>query len=368
MKTGRTIQDLAHELDSRAKQKKDFVLSTSSITFGVDGDPEKPETLQHHLTVPLEGMFRPTDHTHGQIASRLKIPRAYYERMRQEAPYLLRDNVQHWFDANPERRMVRTMDNTARAFLSDRYLRLENEEVAQHVLQSLYDHKSNPYPISTEVTDRRLYLKFLFDNLEGEVVEGDSVKPGIVISNSEIGQGSYEVRGFFYRDFCQNGCVFGSKDMGVGLRRHHVGQRVDQMEENTYQVFSSQTQKLVHDGLMAQTADILTAVGSQKFFDQMLAKLRGATTGEKIINPEVGVQVLSQELGLNESERSQALINLVESKDYSRWGALNAVTKIANETPDYDRASDLEMMGNRILEMDLRRWNTVAHAELAQAA
>lgn len=367
MKTGRSIQDLALELDVRAKQKKDYVISTDQIGFDVSGDPEQVGPKQHYFDIPGQAIVGLTDHTHGQVASRLKIPRQYYERMRQEAPYLLRDNVQHWFQNNPERRMVRTLGSNARAFLSDRYLRLENEEVAQHVIQSLYEHESQPYPISTEVTDRRLYLKFLFD-MEGEVVKGDTIKPGIVITNSEIGQGSYEVRGFFYRDYCTNGCVFGSRDMGVGIRRHHVGQRVEAMEENAFQVFSTQTQKLVHDSLMAQTSDLLTAVGSQTFFDQMLAKLRSATTGEKIINPEQGVEVLAREVGLNDSERSQALIQLVESKDYSRWGAMNAVTAIANNTSDYDRASELEMLGNRILEMDLNRWKQVAHAELAEAA
>lgn len=65
-----------------------------------------------------------TDHAHGQIAQRLDIPAKYYNRMRSEAPALLAANVNNWFQEQPERRMIRTLDGKARAFLSDRYRRV----------------------------------------------------------------------------------------------------------------------------------------------------------------------------------------------------------------------------------------------------
>lgn len=50
--------------------------------------------------------------------------------MRQEYPSLLDENINRWFQKTPERRMLRTLDGNIRAFLSDRYHRLDNLELA----------------------------------------------------------------------------------------------------------------------------------------------------------------------------------------------------------------------------------------------
>ena len=60
-----------------------------------------------------------------------------YQRMRDQAPELLAANVNEWFQQKPERRMVRTLDGQMRAFLSDRYRRLDNFDLALAVLPVL---------------------------------------------------------------------------------------------------------------------------------------------------------------------------------------------------------------------------------------
>jgi hypothetical protein len=112
-------------------------------------------------------------------------------------------------------------------------------------------------------------------------------------------------------------------------------------------------------------ADVVNAATDMTLFTRMVDKLRGATESEKIINPEPAVEVLSKSLGLNEAERSQVLINLIQDQDYSKWGALNAVTKVANEHESYDRASELETFGGKILELSMRDWSQIAKAEAA---
>lgn len=72
--------------------------------------------------------FPLTHHAQGQIAAWAEIPRKYYEKMREDAPDLLQQNVNHWFSLFDGNRMIRTLDGTARAFLSDRYHRMDNEE------------------------------------------------------------------------------------------------------------------------------------------------------------------------------------------------------------------------------------------------
>ena len=69
------------------------------------------------------------------------------------------------------------------------------------------------------MTENRLYLKIVNHRLEMEVVPGDYVQAGVVISNSEVGLGSVSVQPLVYRLLCINGMVV--NDMGE--RKNHVG-------------------------------------------------------------------------------------------------------------------------------------------------
>ena len=127
-----------------------------------------------------------------------------------DSPALLAGNVNHWFQKDDgKRRMVRSMDGVARAFVSDAFLRLDNEHVAEATFRALEAVKDNSdiEMLSCDVTDRRLYLKFAFPKVEGDVVVGDTVRSGVIVRNSEIGLGSFEVFPFMYRLVCLNGMV-----------------------------------------------------------------------------------------------------------------------------------------------------------------
>ena len=127
-RNGMNLVELAKEIMRRAKSKKDFVADTTDMIF--EGGA---------LSVGSVGAFPLTDHAHGQIADRVGIPKRYYDRMRADAPALLAGNVTHWFRATPERRMVRTLDGKARAFLSDRYHRIDHEQIADAALPALLE-------------------------------------------------------------------------------------------------------------------------------------------------------------------------------------------------------------------------------------
>ena len=87
MKTGQTLQEIAKELESQLKSKRDFVAPTSALEM----DPEANLGIKGH------GKFALTDLAHDQLAGRSGIPNKYYARMRETAPGLLATNVNHWF-------------------------------------------------------------------------------------------------------------------------------------------------------------------------------------------------------------------------------------------------------------------------------
>ncbi len=91
--------------------------------------------------------------------------------------------------------------------MSDRFLRLDNFELAQAVLPVLGEMGEGVQIVSSEMTQTRMYIKAINRRLELEVNKGDVVQAGICISNSEVGLGSLKVEPLVYRLVCLNGCA-----------------------------------------------------------------------------------------------------------------------------------------------------------------
>ena len=72
-----------------------------------------------------------------QLADKLKIPYAYFERVRYEQPVWLDRNVDTWLQSEDDRRMLHTLDGNVRAVLSDRCHRLDNFDLTESVLPTV---------------------------------------------------------------------------------------------------------------------------------------------------------------------------------------------------------------------------------------
>lgn len=201
MKQGiKTIQNLYQKLERQREVWKDLIADTRSLNVSsTDGMSILNITTSEEILA-----FKVSDIAHRQIADRLNIPSKYYERMRSEYPALLDKNINGWLMKNQGKRMLRTLDGKLRAFLSDRYRRLDNLELVDHVLPVIAQMRGCEV-VSCDVTETRLYLKIINKTMKAEVVPGDVVQAGFVISNSEIGLGALKVEPLVYRLVCKNG-------------------------------------------------------------------------------------------------------------------------------------------------------------------
>jgi hypothetical protein len=350
MKEGKTISQLAREIERQAETARDFVspagniqmLETAEIAIG--GDAFRGEL---------------TEDAHGQMADKLGIPRSYYNRMRASEPELLATNANRWLQAEPAtKHMIRTLDGNARAVLSDRYHRLDNFQILQGALPAIYDLPVEI--VSSEVTDRRLYVQARFPMVQGEVKRGDVVSAGFILSNSETGFGALDIRPLVYRLVCTNGMV-ASHDVADGrLRRTHVGKRVEALED--YSIYADDTRAADDKALMLKIRDALSRLSNPDLFLRLMDKMRAATEGEQIVRPVAAVEELGKAFPLSEGEREGVLTALIRDQDYSRWGMLNAVTNIANTTTSYDRAVELQTLGGKLLDLPAANWQRVALA------
>jgi len=292
-----------------------------------------------------------SDVAHRQVGTHVNIPAKYYDRCRHQAPDLLCDHINHWHNLTPAVRMVRELDGDVRAILSDRYKRIDNVDVLAVMLPALRE-VPNIEIVSCEVTPTKMYLKIVDPTVRGEPVVGDVCEAGCIISNSEIGLGSMSIEPFMRRLVCLNGMKIGDKR----FRRTHVGGQVAIEEGRIAHMLSEETMQAGDHAMMLQARDVLKASINQVFFNETINKCRVAA-GEVIEGDVPGaIEVLEDKYTLAKQEASDVLRHLIETGDLSRWGIANAVTMTANDVEDYDRATELEAIGGKIVEMRQSEW------------
>ena len=352
MKIGKTLQEMAVELERQKGAKRDFIALTTELEMMDDNTGrEKPTTV---LRVNSHGSYPINDIGHEQIASRVGIPKTYYDRMRSEAPALMAHNVNAWFHKQPEKRMVRTMDGNVRAFLSDRFRPLDNFDLADVAFNTLI--KAGVRVESTELTERRLYIKAVTERVSAKVL-GDVVQATITISNSEVGCGSVKIEPGAFKLGCLNGMVFADYSM----KKYHVG-RSGSEGEFAQEFFKNKTRQADDHALWMKVRDVIEGSFKQDLFNGMVEKIR--LSSQKVITGDIPkvIELVQDKFGLTDDEKGGILRHLIKGYDLSQWGLINAITRTAQDVPDYDRSTDLERLGGQVLELPKIQWQEIAEA------
>lgn len=358
MKTGRKLETLVSELLRQAQTKRDFLTPAKRLQFRNDGPAPVLEIDLHQgaESFPL----RETGHQ--QLAERLEIPKAYYDRMRDEAPWLLEENVRTWLNRSEKQYLVRTLDGDARAVLSDRYRVLDNDDLANVALPVLMEHGFDV--VSTEITERKFYLKAVTARVQAEVKPGDVVQAGIVISNSEIGQGTLKIEPLLFFLVCSNGLVMPEASM----RRQHVGRHIGELE-SAERYYQHETRRADDAAFWLKVRDVLAGTLREPAFTAYLEKLRGAAEQPIAADPIEVVEVTAKKYRMTDPEKNSVLRHFLGGhngrQELNRYGLMQAVTRASQDADDYDRASELEQLGGQIIELAPGQWKQIAEARAA---
>lgn len=344
MKSDYTIQQLAARIQERSAQKEDFIADTRSINYvGAD-----------NAMILGERSFTVSDHAHRQIAEQTDIPAKYYKRMRDEAPDLLAKNIHEWFNKYPTKRMLRTLDNRARAWLSDKYNRMDDDAFANVVLPAIYERPEAQIE-SCGMTDLKTTIKFVSPRLERQVKVGDLVQFGIAFSNSEVGAGRLTGVLFAKQLRCLNGmCI--EEEMFAST---HVGRR--HTSRDLGEIFQLDTVKADGAATILKLRDFARELLTDRFIDQQVERMRGLTQ-VKIEAPVAAVETLAKQHTFTEGTKNDVLKHLIEGGDLSMWGLQNAVTRAAADQADYDDATKLETLGGRMLTLPKAEYSRLAEA------
>lgn len=363
MKAGKSLVELAQEIERQKASKEDFLVSTAHTQVDV-------VDKQVQLTVGDKHTFGVNTLAAGQISEHVGIPAKYAEKMLAEAPELYGTNVNTWFQKYPHQRLIRTLDKRARAFLSNGYRPLENGDLAEAVLPILFDLKLDI--MSCEITERRLYIKAVHKNIHRDVPYGhkigdgshkffDTCSPAAIISNSEVGLGMLTIDTGIFTRVCTNLATISDR----GMKRRHVGARSELTTgEDIRQLLSDDTKRATDKAIWLQTADVLRGAFNEVLFEQEVNKLKGMTEREIPAGADVVkvVDFTAKKYGLQEKEKSSVLQHLIKGGDLSQYGLFNAITRTAEDLEDYDRASEFEKLGGKFIDLTSKEWDEIAVA------
>jgi len=342
------LVELAKKLEQQKASKKDYVVPSEQIQSEYDVGEQK---LKLSIPLPDTGVrrsFELTEFCHNQISAKTGIPKTFYERLKESHPELLVKNINELV-REKDKRLVRTLDGKARAFLSDRYRIIDNYDVlfnAMDRFDALNKEKDMQIQIKrADLTDTHLYIKAvsgrlvdtIFPNKDKQV--GDAVEGGIIITNSEVGAGAYKVMPYMNVLKCQNGMISEQTFSRVHLGKARGVGMID---------WSDLTLQLEDEALWSKIRDMINQTFSVDIFRKWVEKINQVASNV-IENPILAVNNVVKEYEIPK-ERVELLLSQFAQEGFNQWGLAQAVTRIAQDEKSYDNQIEMEKIGTRILE------------------
>lgn len=363
MKAGLSLTDFAAEVQHRDHAKADYLAPVKLLDVQSNGHTNlilrEVEDARGDELAPLEVNII----AHQQLASYLGVPKAFYDTLQSQTSTLRdpNDPSQPLYDtlingllrSRPDdTRLVRTLFGQARGFLSDRYRQMDNLEILTRLLPVIQQLPAvNWDQSSLQITDQRMYLQ-LVDTSKPKVIKSgthdridDVLQRGVVITNSEVGLGSFAVQPLVFRQVCSNGLVVTE----YAQRRFHVGGR------NTGDagvVWQSDTQKARNETTILEMRDLMVHAMSDEFLEKLAARAQDAADQRiKGTQVEPTIKNVTERFRLNNEERDAMSGHFYEGGDLSLWGLVNSITRAAQDVESYDRSVELQAIGGNLLAL-----------------
>lgn len=359
------LSDLAAALKSQKTRAVDHLITAPAMRFAGGNLVVATDEVQitDEGVTRVDGVYVPTNVGDEGIATKVGIDLRYLRKMRELAPALIDVNARTWLDMMPPTtkflaRLLTSADPDAgttgvlRALLSDSYRCIDNFDVLLAALDgvTLAGISADTLKIEADLTERRMYVRLTSDEITTNVLslveryrdplsgrtgtEYPLLSAGLVISNSETGNGAFNVVPRVVFQVCKNGQTL-TKD---GMRAVHLGGKLQGEGEI---VWSDRTQQANLQLIKSKTADAVAAFLSKGFLDEVAGKM-AAAAGVRVTNPVQTIATVSKKLGYTQAQQASILGAFIDGGASTAGGVMQAVTFVAQHEPDGDKAADLE--------------------------
>ena len=296
-----------------------------------------PEESEVKLQIDgRDKIFHITKPCHTQIAERLEIPVRYYQKMEEEAPELLTENVNTWFKRESKEVFLRGLGDSVRAFLSDRYRVIDHLDVLLCALNELQAYEAQVEECYLSETE--MNVKVRSNQLRDFVRHKDDlILGGLLLTNSETGHRALRVEPRTFRVKCTNGMVMEE----FLTRQVHLGNGSEEFDEIIYLSIRRSIRELF--GRFGEIVQILRE-----------------TTEIKITNPQRVIHNVVEHYRLSEEQKENILIAFGAEPEEDQYGIANAVTRAAQREETWERRLELERTGGKVITLPretLRTWD-----------
>lgn len=354
------IPSLMNVLQDNESRKLDLVVPTNSIRL-IEGnlviDGQEVILSDDGVTDP-NGAYGTAHIVDQNLADLFSIPVRYIRRMRAEKVGLLDINVNTWAadaDGTSLLRLLQGTDATnpgtvgfLRAILSSKYGFRDHLDTVLSFLQGLRAAGLDASNIKrVDLSGERLYIsvnvpqiaidakelvknyRSPFNGKSGE--ELPLMNAGLVMTNSEVGRGAFQILPVAELQVCTNGLTRAVD----GFRKVHLGGRLQEGSVN----WSVETQDAANAFIQAQVKDAVSSFLSEGYLENLRDDLL-RDAGVEITDVVKTIEVVAKKLQYSQTEQDSILADFIKGGQVTSGGILNAVTSVAQRIEDPDRAFD----------------------------
>jgi len=258
-----------------------------------------------------------------------------------------------------------------RAILSNQYLPIPSVSVLDHAMIHCNKMRELANGVgkeavlkSADVTEDRLYAKFVFPNMVSRALKtkrvGDIVNIGFVLFNNEIGSGRYGVRGFAEFLACTNGIIL--PKWGKGISKVH---RTGRIEMDGDIVVSSATRRAQIAAALAELGDMIDTVTAPERLENLTRVIEHAAEAPEVKTERAlhAVQRIAKTELLTEAESKAVYAAFLRGNDLGQFGMSQAIcSHDVAHVLSFDRATHLETVAGKVLTMPRGDWTRLALA------
>ena len=323
------------------QQPEDRIVKSSAMRFAA-GEHGLLACLGTNGNATIQPLHR---HALQQAAGRVDLPWSYLgDLVGADAPEWARDLAAHnlntlYTERNPDARyLCRSVHGEVRGILSDRYRRLDSRPITDAFCAAAAS--VGALPIEGYVTDTKVALKAIIPQVF-EPVPHEVMAFGAMLENSDFGNGALSVRTFCLRLWCTNYAI---ADMAV--REVHLGGKLGDdvaWSDKTYELDTARSASAIGDIVRGHLD--APAVG------RLMDTIRAAN--EAKVDPATALATLRKQLHKGEAEAAVAKYNSPDVEllppGNTAWRLSNAVSWLASQTEDKERALDLMKVAGNLL-------------------
>ena len=365
-----TLADLAALLTEQQARKVDIVAPPSALRSR-DGmliiSGTEPVLTPDGFDM-ADGTYRPTAVFDEGISDKLGIHLAYLRKLRSQALDLYDANVNGWLDrADPSKKFLvrcfRGQDGTgvARALLSDGYKRIDHLDVLTAIMDGVRQAGVDVLVQGCDLTERRMYVRLYSEQVAATApallagyrspfggAEGAAnpvVWGGLVITNSETGDGAAAITPRLVVQVCRNG-------MTITADTHRAVHLGGKLGEGVID-WSADTHRKNLELITAKARDAVARFLDPRYVQRVVAMMEGDAAAP-VDRPAEAIELVSQQLRFTDDQRNAILAHFIKGGSLTAGVVMHAVTSVAQTLPDADAAHGLESQALRVLQLAAR--------------